>query len=119
MSICASGALDCAVLRISKQLSQHLPFEGKHNVDHLQAAGDFFQDAVLLPQLVQLPVALGAKVKRIAPSENGKTQEMCVNTVKCLNKIESAKLETREPNCYRLLRIDGKPNMIMNLWQKQ
>lgn len=51
-----------------EQSSQHLPLEGKHNVDHLQAAGDLFQDAVLLPQLVQLPVALRAKVQRVAPS---------------------------------------------------
>lgn len=35
-----------------EQSSQHLPLKSKHNVDHLQAAGDFFQDAVLLPQLV-------------------------------------------------------------------
>lgn len=74
VSICALGAIDCALLAVSKlkQLSQHMPLKGKHNVDHLQAAGDFFQDAVLLPQLVQLPVTLGAKVQRIAPSENGK-----------------------------------------------
>lgn len=52
-----------------EQSSQHLPLKGKHNVDHLQAAGDFFQDAVLLPQLVQLPVALWAKVQWIAPSK--------------------------------------------------
>lgn len=35
-----------------EQSSQHLPLKSKHNVDHLQAAGNFFQDAVLLPQLV-------------------------------------------------------------------
>lgn len=52
-----------------EQASQHLPLKGKHNVDHLQAAGDFLQDAVLLPQLVQLPVALWAKVQWIAPSK--------------------------------------------------
>ena len=57
-----------------EQSSQHLPLKGKHNVDHLQAAGDFFQDAVLLPQLVQLPVTLWAKVQRIAPSGKYKTQ---------------------------------------------
>lgn len=35
-----------------QQSSQHLPLKGKHDIDHLQAAGDFFQDTVLLPQLV-------------------------------------------------------------------
>lgn len=50
--------------------SQHLPLKSEHHVDHLQAAGDLLQDAVLLPQLVQLPVALGAKVQRVASSRD-------------------------------------------------
>ena len=75
-----STGADCALWLCSllprppqlEQSSQHLPLKGKHNVDNLEATGDFFQDAVLLPQLVQLPVALRAEVQWIAPSGNQK-----------------------------------------------
>lgn len=54
--------------------SQHLPLESKHNVDHFKAAGDFFQDAMVLPELVQLPVALRAKMQWVASPAPNKTR---------------------------------------------
>lgn len=53
--------------------SQHLPLESKHHVDHFKAAGDFFQDAMVLPELVQLPVALRAKMQWVASPAPNKT----------------------------------------------
>lgn len=48
--------------------SKHLPLNSKHDVDHFQATGDFFQDAMVLPQLVELPVAFRAKMQWVASS---------------------------------------------------
>lgn len=45
--------------------SEHLPLKSKHDIEHLQTAGDLLKDAVLLPQLVQLPVALRTQMQRI------------------------------------------------------
>ena len=99
----ASGALEqsvldgCALFPRPPQLeqsSQHLPLKGIHYVDHLQAAGDFFQDAVLLPQLVQLPVALGAEVQWIAPSGKENTQStqwIKVSEKRTLNTFDRTK----------------------------
>lgn len=50
--------------------SQHLPLKSKHNVHHLQAACDLLQDAVLLPQLVQLSVALWTQVQWVPSPTN-------------------------------------------------
>lgn len=72
--------------------SQHLPLKGEHDVDHLQAAGDFFQDAVLLPQLVQLPVALGAEVQWVAPSTSGNKK---AGFIRAVNQVSTRKRSLR------------------------
>ena len=92
--------------------SQHLPFESKHDVDHLQATGDLLQDTVLLPQLVELPVPLRAQVQGVPPPNLTFTYSPSVTQV-CFTNITFFYRTTSEIQC--LAKVLG-PLELCNLF---
>lgn len=43
------SATSSSTFALLDRSSKHLPLNSKHNVDHFQAVGNFFQDAMVLP----------------------------------------------------------------------
>lgn len=74
VSMCASAqnrppsVSSSSATALLDRLSKQLPLDNQHNVDYFQAVGNFFQDAMVLPHLVQLPVALRAKMQWVTSS---------------------------------------------------